>query len=62
MKRKILHRNAGFTLIEIMVSVVLSAMILTSAYAAFQGIMKSQIRLSGVMSIQRNLFFLNEKL
>jgi hypothetical protein len=37
-------------------------MILWTAYGAFQGIMKSQVRLSGVISIQRNLFYLNEKL
>jgi len=37
-------------------------MILGTAYGAFQGIMKSQVRLSGVISIQRNLFYLNEKL
>jgi prepilin-type N-terminal cleavage/methylation domain-containing protein len=52
----------GFTLIEVLVSVLLSGMILGTAYGAFQGIMKSQVRLSGVISIQRNLFYLNEKL
>ncbi len=56
------NRNAWFTLIEVLVSVVLSGMILWTAYGAFQGIMKSQVRLSGVISIQRNLFYLNEKL
>jgi len=55
-------KNAGFTLIEVLVSVVLSGIILTSAFAGFQGILKSQVRLSGVISIQRNLFYLNEKL
>lgn len=37
-------------------------MILTAAYSSFQGIMKSQIRLGGIIDIQRNLFYLNEKL
>ena len=55
-------KNEWFTLIEVLVSVVLSWMILGTAYGAFQGIMKSQVRLSGVISIQRNLFYLNEKL
>lgn len=55
-------KNGWFTLIEVLVSVVLSGMILWTAYGAFQGIMKSQVRLSGVISIQRNLFYLNEKL
>ncbi len=61
-KTKHQRKNGGFTLIEVLVSVVLSSMILTSAFAAFQGILKSQVRLSGVISIQRNLFYLNEKL
>jgi prepilin-type N-terminal cleavage/methylation domain-containing protein len=61
-QKKSRHKYAGFTLIEVLVSVVLSGMILTSAYGAFQGIMKSQVRLSGVINIQRNLFYLNEKL
>jgi prepilin-type N-terminal cleavage/methylation domain-containing protein len=56
------HKNAGFTLIEVLVSVVLSGILLSSAFAAFQGILKSQIRLSGSINIQRNLFYLNEKL
>jgi len=41
---------------------MLSGMILTAAYSAFQGIIKSEIRLGGVIDIQRNLFYLNEKL
>lgn len=61
-KQKKQNRDAWFTLIEVLVSVVLSGMILGTAYGAFQGIMKSQVRLSGVISIQRNLFYLNEKL
>lgn len=61
-KRQKHNKNAWFTLIEVLVSVVLSGMILWTAYGAFQGIMKSQVRLSGVISIQRNLFYLNEKL
>lgn len=40
------NKNAGFTLIEVLVSVVLSGILLSSAFAAFQGILKSQIRLS----------------
>lgn len=56
------RKNKGFTLIEVLVSVVLTGIILTSAYSGFQGIMKSQIRLSGVINIQRSLFYLNEKL
>lgn len=56
------NKNAGFTLIEVLVSVVLSGILLSSAFAAFQGILKSQIRLSGSINIQRNLFYLNEKL
>lgn len=56
------QRNAGFTLIEVLVSVVLSGMLLASAFASFQGILRSQVRLSGVINIQRNLFYLNEKL
>jgi prepilin-type N-terminal cleavage/methylation domain-containing protein len=55
-------RISGFTLIEVLVSVMLTGIILTSAYSAFQGIMKSQIRLGGTIDIQRNLFYLNEKL
>lgn len=56
------RENKGFTLIEVLVSVVLTGVILTSAFSGFQGIMKSQIRLSGVINIQRSLFYLNEKL
>ncbi|MBP6921482.1 type II secretion system protein [Candidatus Gracilibacteria bacterium] len=55
-------KNAGFTLIEVLVSVVLSGILLTSAFASFQGILKSQVRLSGSINIQRNLFYLNEKI
>ncbi len=55
-------KHAGFTLIEVLVSVVLSGVLLSSAFAAFQGILKSQVRLSGSINIQRNLFYLNEKL
>ena len=55
-------RTSGFTLVEVLVSVMLTGMILTSAYSAFQGIMKSQIQLGGTIDIQRNLFYLNEKL
>lgn len=59
-----IHRpkHAGFTLIEVLVSVVLSGILLSSAFAAFQGILRSQVRLSGSINIQRNLFYLNEKL
>ncbi len=62
---KIMHlryRTSGFTLIEVLVGVMLSGLILTAAYSSFQGIMKSEIRLGGVIDIQRNLFYLNEKL
>ncbi len=55
-------RTSGFTLVEVLVSVALSGMVLTTAYAAFQGIMRSQAKLSGTIDIQRNLFYLNEKL
>jgi prepilin-type N-terminal cleavage/methylation domain-containing protein len=55
-------RTSGFTLVEVLVSVALSGMILTTAYAAFQGIMRSQAKLTGTIDIQRNLFYLNEKL
>lgn len=55
-------RTSGFTLVEVLVSVMLTGIILTAAYSAFQGIMKSQIRLNGAIDIQRNLFYLNEKL
>ena len=41
---------------------VLSGILLSSAFASFQGILRSQVRLSGVINIQRNLFYLNEKL
>ncbi len=57
-----MNKNSGFTLVEVLVSVMLSGIILTAAYSAFQGIMKSQVRLSGVIDIQKNLFYLNEKL
>lgn len=57
-----MRKNSGFTLVEVLVSVMLSGIILTAAYSAFQGIMKSQVRLSGVIDIQKNLFYLNEKL
>ena len=57
-----LHRTSGFTLIEVLVGVMLSGMILTAAYAAFQGIIQSQIRLGGVIDIQKSLFYLNEKI
>ena len=40
------RKNAGFSLIEVLVSVVLSGILLSSAFAAFQGILKSQVRLS----------------
>lgn len=56
------QKNAGFTLIEVLVSVVLSGMLLSAAFASFHGILRSQVRLSGVINIQRNLFYLNEKL
>lgn len=56
------HNQQWFTLVEVLVSVVLSAIILTSAYSAFQGVMKSQIRLAGVINIQQNLLYLNTKL
>jgi prepilin-type N-terminal cleavage/methylation domain-containing protein len=59
---RIHRKNAGFSLIEVLVSVILSGMLLSSAFAAFQGIMKSQVRLSGSINIQQNLFYLNEKL
>lgn len=59
---KLHSRTSGFTLVEVLVSVMLSGIILTAAYSAFQGIMKSQVRLSGVIDIQKNLFYLNEKL
>ena len=54
--------TSGFTLVEVLVSVMLSGLILTAGYSSFQGIMKSQIQLGGVIDIQRNLFYLNEKL
>lgn len=57
-----MRKNSGFTLVEVLVSVMLAGIILTAAYSAFQGIMKSQVRLSGVIDIQKNLFYLNEKL
>lgn len=60
MKKK--SRLSGFTLIEVLVSVMLTGIILIAAYGAFQGIMKSQIRLSGTIDIQRNLFYMNEKI
>jgi hypothetical protein len=41
---------------------MLSGIVLTAAYSAFQGIMQSQVRLGSVISIQDNLFYFNEKL
>ncbi len=57
-----LHNMKGFTLVEVLVSVLISGALLTTAYSAFQWIMRSQIRLSGSINIQESFFYLNTKL
>jgi prepilin-type N-terminal cleavage/methylation domain-containing protein len=62
MHSKNMKNNRGFTLIEVLISVALTGMILVAGYSAFQSIVKIQAELTGTIDIQRNLFYLNEKI
>lgn len=57
-----MRHTKGFTLIEMMVTVMLTGMILLTAYGAFQNIIATQAKLGATIDIQRNLFYTNEKL
>jgi prepilin-type N-terminal cleavage/methylation domain-containing protein len=57
-----MKNNHGFTLIEVLISVALTGMILVAGYSAFQSIVKTQAELTGTIDVQRNLFYLNEKI
>lgn len=45
-----------------LVTVALTGVILTSGYAAFQSVMRAQSRLATTIDVQKNLFYISEKI
>lgn len=58
----LLRNKQGFTLVEMVVSMVLMSMVLLAMYTAFQGIVINQARLQSEIDLNSHGYYATEKL